>query len=101
VAYVSGDTNGDSKLDQTETWTYTCQTNLTQTTTNTVVATGQANGMTATDFAIATVVVAAPALPNTGFPPKENNPLWVIVTLDGILILISTSIVVALKKREI
>jgi uncharacterized repeat protein (TIGR01451 family) len=70
VTYISGDTNGDSKLDTSETWTYTCSTNLTKTTTNTVVATGQANGLTARDFAIATVVVATPALPNTGFAPK-------------------------------
>lgn len=68
VAFISGDANSDSKLDPSETWTYTCQTNLTATTVNTVIATGEANGLVARDFAIATVVVATavPALPNTG-----------------------------------
>jgi hypothetical protein len=66
VQYVSGDVNGDTKLDPTETWTYTCQTNLIKTTTNTIIASGQANGLTARDFAIATVVLSAPSFPNTG-----------------------------------
>ena len=68
VKYVSGDANGDSKLDVNETWTYTCKTYLTNTTTNTVTVSGQADGLTARDFAIATVVVApvVPKLPNTG-----------------------------------
>jgi uncharacterized repeat protein (TIGR01451 family) len=69
VKYVSGDSNGDSKLDVNETWTYVCKTNLTKTTTNTVTVSGQANGLTARDFAIATVIVSAPKLPNTGFAP--------------------------------
>ena len=60
---VSGDTNGDNKLDLNETWTYTCQSNLTQTTTNVVVATGIGNGISATDIASATVVVGAPVIP--------------------------------------
>lgn len=67
---VSGDVNNDSKLDSDETWTYTCTARLANTTTNTAVATGEANGLTARDFAIATVVVAAaPILPKTGFTP--------------------------------
>jgi uncharacterized repeat protein (TIGR01451 family) len=80
VAYVSGDANGDRKLDMTETWTYTCSTNLTKTTTNTVVALGDANGFTARDFAIATVVVATavPALPKAGFAPTNGIPAWEI-----------------------
>jgi uncharacterized repeat protein (TIGR01451 family) len=69
VTFVSGDTNNDSKLDTSETWTYTCVSRLSATTTNTVVASGEANGLIARDFAIATVVVASvvPRLPNTGF----------------------------------
>jgi len=69
VAFVSGDADNDSMLDPSETWTYTCRTNITATTANTVVAAGDANGLTARDFATATVVVAAsvPALPQTGF----------------------------------
>lgn len=77
IQYISGDTNNDSKLDTTESWKYTCKTNLSQTTTNTAVATGEANGLTARDFAIATVVVPAtpavptfvPGLPAAGFAP--------------------------------
>lgn len=88
---ISGDTNNDSLLDTTETWTYTCQTNLTATTTNTAVATGEGNGFSVRDFAVATVVVAAavPALPNTGIAPNVNPliPLGIvlaIVTIAGL-----------------
>jgi len=97
VDYISGDANGDSKLDVNETWTYACQTNLAKTTTNTVTVTGQANGLTARDFAIVTVIVAdVPALPNTGFPPQdESTPLNIIIAA-GILMLISTPIVAIL-----
>ena len=36
--------------------------------------------MTARDFAIATVVVAVPGLPNTGFAPGDKNiPLGIAV----------------------
>jgi uncharacterized repeat protein (TIGR01451 family) len=84
MKYISGDTNGDSKLDTSETWIYTCAMNLAKTTTNSAIVSGEANGLTARDFAFATVVVAAdvptvipnvatpdvPKLPKTGFPPK-------------------------------
>lgn len=103
VKYISGDTNGNSKLDTSETWTYTCQTKLTKTTTNTVTASGDANDMTARDLAIATVVVTAavPALPNTGIPPAGESTLWGVVIFFGILILFSISLVVVLRKRTI
>lgn len=74
VNYLSGDTNNNALLETTETWTYTCKVKLTKTTTNTAIATGTANDLTATDFALATVVVSTPftlRLPNTGFPPKK------------------------------
>ena len=100
VKYISGDTNGDSKLDPSETWTYTCSAKLTKTTTNTVVATGQANGLTARDFAIATVVVASPKLPNTGFPPEEKNNIWSTVMFAGILILVSGVIAQIITKLQ-
>jgi len=76
--YISGDTNNNSKLDPTETWTYTCKTNLTKTTSNTVTVTGTANGLTATAFAIATVVVAKPVpkLPNSGLAPTQTILGW-------------------------
>lgn len=80
VKYISGDINGDSKLDTNETWEYTCRSSLTKTTTNTAVVTGAANGLTARDFAITTVVVATavpatttvPKLPNTGLAPAAS-----------------------------
>jgi uncharacterized repeat protein (TIGR01451 family) len=59
VTFVSGDTNGNSQLDVTETWVYRCTTNVSQTTTNTATATGQANGFTVSDTANATVVVGS------------------------------------------
>lgn len=66
-AFVSfiydGDTNGDSKLDTSETWKYRCTTTLSQTTTGRVTATGHAYGMTALDIADATVVVGASIAP--------------------------------------
>lgn len=73
MKYISGDTNNNSKLETTETWIYTCQTRLTTTTTNTASVSGEANGLTARDFAIATVVVSVPGFPKTGFPPEENT----------------------------
>jgi len=87
MAYISGDTNGDSKLDTTETWTYTCRTNLTKTTTNVAIASGEANGLTVRDLATATVVVAAlvPALPNTGYNPVGAYLAVFIVLAIGIL----------------
>ncbi|MDD5731381.1 MAG: ice-binding family protein [Patescibacteria group bacterium] len=87
INYISGDTNSNSMLEPSETWTYTCQTNLTQTTTNTAIATGTANGLTATDFAIATVVVAGtvaytiPTLPNTGVIPMGSILLWSVIAI--------------------
>jgi type VI secretion system secreted protein VgrG len=104
INYISGDVNNDAKLDPSETWTYTCKTKLTQTTTNTAIATGTANGLTARDFAIATVVVGAPSttpkLPKTGLPLEENKTPWNIIVLSSIFVLGLTSFIV-LKKRMI
>lgn len=92
---VSGDTDGDSLLDVSETWTYTCQSNLTQTTVNTAVATGQANGFTVRDFATATVVVAtaAPVLPSAGSGPVGNGAITVSIVA-------AASLLYALRKRR-
>lgn len=78
MVFVSGDSNNDARLDVSETWTYTCRTNLTQTTTNTASANGTANGITVRDFAIATVVVAAaaPVLPVAGVAPAGSAIAW-------------------------
>ncbi|OGZ05274.1 MAG: hypothetical protein A2845_03115 [Candidatus Lloydbacteria bacterium RIFCSPHIGHO2_01_FULL_49_22] len=96
VRFVYGDTNGDSKLDPTETWVYTCSMMMTETTTNTVIAEGDANGLTARDIALATVVVAAtPMLPNTGYAGTDNGlalPLFAV----GMFMFVS---VMVLRKR--
>ena len=105
VKYVSGDANNDSKLDITETWIYDCQANITKTTTNTVVARGEANGFTVRDFAVATVVVAiapelrpaAPTLPNTGVIPFESIIVFSVVAV-GIFMASIITIVILRKK---
>ncbi len=67
IIVKSGDTNSDGSLDVNETWVYTCKSFLSITTTNTVLAEGDANGLTARDLAIVTVVVSlTPMFPNTG-----------------------------------
>jgi len=96
VNFISGDVNNDSKLDISETWTYTCRVRLSQTTTNTVIATGIANGLTARDFAIATVVVASPSLPKTGFPPQEKNSLIALISIFAV-----TLISIAIYKKQV
>ena len=84
--YISGDLNNNSKLDTTETWTYTCQINLTKTTTNTATVEGTANGLIVKDSAIATVIVSTPGLPKTGFPPRGEDTMWYAIISAGILV---------------
>jgi len=96
VKYISGDTNGDLKLDVNETWIYTCSSKLTKTTTNTAIVIGDANGLVVTDFAITTVVVANPKLPQTGV----NNNVWTIV-LASIITLALVSTIMIFKKHKI
>lgn len=101
MGYVYGDVNNNKKLEPTETWIYSCESNLSETTTNTAVATGEGNGFTVKDFAIATVVVAAavPALPNTGFGPAENNVLP--IALASSIFAISLLIYIIRKKENV
>ena len=103
MKYISGDVNSDSKLDVTEKWIYTCKDNLTKNTTNTATASGEANGLTAKDFAIVTVIVpvSVPTLPNTGLSPEGRSVLWNIVLFSGILVFVSVSLVAIIKKRKI
>jgi len=103
VKYISGDTNNDAKLDPTETWKYTCLAKLTKTTLNTAYVTGEANGLTARDFALATVVVATfvPKLPNTGFNFGTGSISGTIMLILVIGLFISTILIVALKKSRI
>jgi len=62
-----GDLNKNNLLESNETWTFTCQTSMTQTTTNIGTAIGFANGLSAVDISPATVVVTSPGLPQTGY----------------------------------
>jgi uncharacterized repeat protein (TIGR01451 family) len=94
VVGYPGDLNKNNLLESNESWSFTCKSKLTKTTTNTATASGEANGLTAKDFAIATVVVTnVPGLPKTGFGPENNisNSIsWNIILPAGILgILIS------------
>jgi hypothetical protein len=63
VQYVSGDTNNDSKLQQSETWEYRCTKTVSQTETNTATAHGSSDGMEMYKSANATVVVGLPITP--------------------------------------
>ena len=94
-----GDTNNDGLLDTNESWAYACLMNVTATITNTAVATGFANGFTARDFAIVTVVVtSAPVvlLPNTGLAAGHVTGIAMLI---GILMLASISFLTFAVKR--
>jgi hypothetical protein len=99
VAGHPGDINKNDLLETNETWSFTCKSNLTATTTNTATASGEANGLIAKDFAIATVTVAAPVpkLPNTGFTPDGKNTPWGLVTL---LSVIAGSVLLYVAKKQ-
>ncbi len=75
VKLVSGDANSDAKLQSNETWTYTCTATISQTTTNTAIATGHANGLTAIDTALATVVVSGSPVPPLIHVIKQASPI--------------------------
>lgn len=92
-----GDLNKNDLLESNETWQFTCQTNLTQTTTNIGTAEGHANGLTAIDFSSATVVVAAPGLPSTGIDP--NKSYWGIAILLGSFVVLLTAFLIARRNK--
>lgn len=75
VNFVSGDTNGDMKLQMNETWRYTCLTTIKNTTTNTAIARGEANVFIAIDTAIATVIVAGSPVPPLIHVIKKPEPV--------------------------
>lgn len=91
-----GDINKNGLLDPGETFYFTCDSHIAKTTTNIGTAEGTSNGLTAIDFSPATVIVSAPGLPNTGFPPRETTP-WNAVIAAGTLLLASSFLI--LKKR--
>lgn len=76
VGFTGGDTDGDSKLDPGETWTYTCTTTLTGDTVNTATATAKDDeDNTATDTDTATVDVIDPKIAiDKVANPKSANP---------------------------
>jgi len=101
--FVSGDTNGNELLDPSESWIYTCESTLTKTTTNTATATGEANGFTVRDLAIATVIVtttSVPSLPNAGFLPAYSGFFGWIISLSFFLIL-SLFVFYTLQKKSV
>ncbi|NCP77032.1 hypothetical protein GW830_02765 [bacterium] len=106
VSRVFGDINKNNLLETNETWIYMCQQNISVSTKNIATAEGKANGLIARSYADSTVIVAArsafvPKLPNTGISPEENNTSRSIIVLATLLILISASVMVILKKRTI
>ena len=100
VAGHPGDLNKNDLLESNESWSFTCQTNLTGTTTNIGTVRGQANGLTAIDTATATVVAGGPKLPNTGNGPDSQSRVWSIIAVSGILVALF-SLSLAQKKRAI
>jgi uncharacterized repeat protein (TIGR01451 family) len=75
LTFVTGDTDGDSLLDLTERWLYTCSTVIIQTTTNTAIVTGRDSaGTEVTDQDSATVVVNIYFLPIVHTPPPPPPP---------------------------
>ncbi|MFA5936126.1 MAG: peptidoglycan-binding protein [Patescibacteria group bacterium] len=57
VTFISGDTNTNTWLENSEAWTYTCTTDLKQTTINYATARGVANDIEALDVAVVEVFV--------------------------------------------
>ncbi|MFA5870853.1 MAG: ice-binding family protein [Candidatus Paceibacterota bacterium] len=94
-----GDANNNGLLDPSESWSYACQTRVTISTRNTATVEGKANGFSAIGYAFATVLVATPGLPNTGFPLQDNAMVLNSILFAGVLSLLSISLVVVLKKR--
>ena len=66
VSRISGDANANNLLDPSETWVYTCRTNVPVSTRNVATARGQVNGFIALGYAFAMVFVNAPGFPETG-----------------------------------
>jgi hypothetical protein len=99
-----GDTNGNNLLDINEVWVYTCSTNLTETTTNTVSVTAYANSLKAVGYASITVTVANPSvqsspnLPDTGTNPDLKVTVWEI--LAGVLAVLILFFVFTRKSKS-
>jgi hypothetical protein len=75
VTYKSGDTNSDSKLQNSETWRYTCQRQVTSSMTSNATVTGYYNNQTVTAFGNASVSAAGNASVSVipAGPPKTGR----------------------------
>ena len=73
VTFTGGDTDGDTRLDLDETWTFTCSADLTATTTNVATATGWHGDTKVEDDDDATVTVAEPTATPTSSPSDEPS----------------------------
>jgi len=67
-----GVTNTNGLLNPGDTWVYACATNVPVSTRNIATVEGNGNRITALGYAFATVLVEAPALPNTGSVPIQQ-----------------------------
>ena len=97
LSYVSGDVNSDNLLQHGEIWIYTASTTLYQTTTNMATATGDANGITATDISFATVVVT-PTTIDGGVLPSTSTP-WYNILLAGLALMLAGGMIWSVKKH--
>ena len=95
--YVSGDANSDDLLQRGETWIYTANTTLNQTTTNMATAAGDANGMTATDIAFATVVVTPTTITGGQLPATAAPGYNVFFT--GLAFILAGGLFWSIKKH--
>lgn len=92
IEFVSGDEDGDRKLDIREGWKYRCAMVLRETTENIAVVEAQSGGASTSDRATATVVVVerstfpTPKFPKTGLGPKEIRIPWVILGVAAVVI---------------
>lgn len=100
VSFSAGDINENGLLDSGEKWLYSCQAKIIVSTKNIATAEGQANGLTASSQASATVLVAVPGLPNTGLSPLKEGTPWSLVILSISLIAASASLIIVLKKES-
>jgi len=97
VKYVSGDVNSDTLLQPSETWIYTAQVTLYQTTTNIATAKGDANNITAIDTSQATVVVV-PTTIIGGELPVTSTP-WYNIFFAGFALILAGVMVLGIRRH--
>ena len=95
VTYVSGDANGDERLNPGEEWVYTASATLTETTTNTATATGVGAEQTVTDTATARVVVRS----GPEVLPTTSTPWYNLLLAGAVLALVGCAGLFATTRR--